>query len=213
MSIRTETIHRALARWLERYSPPMAIKDNMQAMQDETEALLRALLKFAPREGYDGWVAEALERCAYQMKTRAWPTVGELGAVCSNMRKERIGDAAPADEASTVDRMGDWFRRFGNEMPGFGRFDRTEEMIRRGHIANLREARWRGFALSEEQRRIALSQPIGREEWRHHCTVMARIHGITFEEAEAMERVRSRPDHALAAPKRMPRTQDWEAAE
>jgi hypothetical protein len=77
-----------LARWLERYSPPMAIKENARAQQDEVEALLSVLLRFAPKNEPGPWVRRALDKLEYQMKTRAWPTKGELGAVCSNMRKE-----------------------------------------------------------------------------------------------------------------------------
>ena len=87
-SLRTADISKTLSRWLDRYSPPMSMKDKPQAIQDEAEALLRVLLKFAPREGYDGWINRALDQLEYQMKTRAWPTKGELGSVCSNMRKD-----------------------------------------------------------------------------------------------------------------------------
>ena len=87
-AFRKTEIASQLTRWLERYSPPMSIKDNPRAQQDEVESLLRVLLKFAPASDYTPWVNHALDRLEYQMKTRAWPTKGELGAVCSNIRKE-----------------------------------------------------------------------------------------------------------------------------
>lgn len=111
MNIRTNTIQHMLGRWLERYSPPRSMVENEQAQADEVEALLRVLLKYAPSADYEGWVNAALDRCAYQMKTRAWPTMGELGAVCSNMKKEGVGFkvgevAEPKDMAQmTADRM------------------------------------------------------------------------------------------------------------
>ena len=193
MSIRTDTIRRDLGRWLDRYSPPQAMKDNPRAIQDEGEALLRVLLKFAPREGYEGWVADALDRCAYTMKTRAWPTVGELGAACSNLRKDRIGnDLGDGNaEQAIIDRMAEWFRSCGGQLPGHGRPDRTEALVRMGVIRDLREARWRGFALDDAQWRVARTQPPGDDEWRHHVTVMARIKGISYAHCDAIERQRS----------------------
>lgn len=88
MSLRNSEIARQFQDWLQRYSPPQSIKANPKAMQAEADALLKVVLRFAPQDGYNGWVAEALEQCAYSMKTRAWPTVNELGAACSNRRKE-----------------------------------------------------------------------------------------------------------------------------
>ena len=107
MSIRTDTIQNMLERWLDRYSPPRAMAENPQAQTDEIEALLRVLLKYAPGADYEGWVNSALDRCAYQMKTRAWPTMGELGAVCADMKKQGFGVApgqvpAPKDDAEII---------------------------------------------------------------------------------------------------------------
>lgn len=104
MSIHRAEISAILTRWLDRYSPPAAIKDNARALQDEAEALLAVLIRFAPRgeNAEPGpWVRYALDRMEYQMKTRAWPTKGELGAVCSNIKKE-APKAAPEDDG--VDR-------------------------------------------------------------------------------------------------------------
>jgi hypothetical protein len=193
MSVRTETIHGILSRWLDRYSPPQGMKDNPQAIQDEAEALLRVLLRFAPREAYDMWVRDALDRCAYTMKTRAWPTVGDLGAACSNLRKDRRTEAASAggDDMGMIDRMADWHAKFGDQLPGYGRPERTAELVARGVLRDLREARFRGYALDDRQRAEAMSQPPGDDEWRHHVTVMARIKGISFAECDATERQRS----------------------
>ncbi len=95
MSIRQAEIAKALTEWRESYSPPRSMAGNKEAMQRESERLLAVLTKFAPPDGYNGWVSSVLEQCSYQMKTRAWPTVGELGAACSNARKARQADAAP----------------------------------------------------------------------------------------------------------------------
>lgn len=85
--MRTAEISGLFSRWLERYSPPQSIRDNERAQQDEAAALLGVILKFAPRSDYADFTARVLDQVEYQMKTRAWPTKGELGAVCSNLRK------------------------------------------------------------------------------------------------------------------------------
>lgn len=100
MSLRNTEIAGMLRRWLERFSPPASIKDNPRAAQDSADALLRVLLKYAPPSDYVPWINQALDQTEMQMKTRAWPTVHEIGAVCSNMRKDepkRGGHATSLD--------------------------------------------------------------------------------------------------------------------
>lgn len=93
MSFRNEEIAGMLRRWLERFTPPAAIRENPRAAQDSADALLRVLLKYAPRADYVPWVNRILDDTEWQMKTRAWPTVNEIGAVCVNARKDDKGDA------------------------------------------------------------------------------------------------------------------------
>lgn len=88
MSVRTETIANIFAFWLRGYSPPKIMLHDGEVMKAERDKLLRVLLHFAPQSNYEGWVNRALDQLEYQMKTRAWPTKGELGSVCSNLRKE-----------------------------------------------------------------------------------------------------------------------------
>lgn len=95
MSVKTETIATIFAAWLKRYSPPNVMKNDADVMKAERDSLLRVLLKFAPDRDYDGWCNRVLDRLEYQMKTRAWPTKGELGSVCSNLRKEQGGAGGP----------------------------------------------------------------------------------------------------------------------
>lgn len=88
MNIRAAEIARQFAEWAERLTPPQGIKNNPKAMQAEWDALLKVLLRYAPQDGYHQWVEGALEHCAMTLRTRAWPTVNELGAACVNHRKE-----------------------------------------------------------------------------------------------------------------------------
>jgi len=92
MNVKTQTIAGIFQGWLKRYSPPNVMKNDADVMKAERDSLLRVLLKFSPDTDYDGWVNRVLDQLEYQMKTRAWPTKGELGAVCSNLRKMGHGD-------------------------------------------------------------------------------------------------------------------------
>lgn len=99
-SLHKAEISGILLRWLERYSPPTAIKENARAQQDEAEALLAVLLKFAPHTEPGPWVFRALDSMDYRMKTRAWPTKGELAEVCADLRK-KLPAAMPGETLDT----------------------------------------------------------------------------------------------------------------
>jgi hypothetical protein len=102
-ALRHAEINGIFTRWLERYSPPNSMRDNARAQQDEVEALLRVLLKFAPGSDAGQWVREVLDQLEYQMKTRAWPTKGELGAACSNLRKVAARSATSEHDLHPVE--------------------------------------------------------------------------------------------------------------
>ncbi len=102
-----------LTHWLDRYAPPLHLRDKPKAAQDEVEALLRALTKFAPHTEYQAFVRQVFESLEQSLKGRVWPTIAEIGAACSNTRKEaaRTGQASPLvepdDAARTIaDKMG-----------------------------------------------------------------------------------------------------------
>ena len=104
MSLRNSEISGLLTRWLERYTAPSQIRENERAQQDEAKALLGVLLKFAPQEGYGDFINKVFDALEYQMKTRAWPTKAEVGAACSNIRKEtRRAAPAPSDTVDMSD--------------------------------------------------------------------------------------------------------------
>lgn len=99
MNLRSAEIAKQFQEWAERLTPPQGIKNNPKAMQAEWDALLKVLLRFAPSQGYHQWVSEALELCGMNLKTRAWPTLNELGAACSNHRKDHRGASVGAPVA------------------------------------------------------------------------------------------------------------------
>ena len=135
MSIRTETIANIFADFLRRYSPPMAIKGQADLEKAERDGLLRVLLKFAPASDYDVWVNRALDKLEYQMKTRAWPTKGELGAVCSNLRKETGSALAEAPQPKDlIEVAADKMNRGEAVGDGFLYGRQAVEMLRRGLV-------------------------------------------------------------------------------
>jgi hypothetical protein len=90
MSMRDAEIKSIFMSWLERYSPPRNMNDNPSACQAEASALLRIFAKFAPHVNVAAWCREATDLLDEQMKTRAWPTVNEVGAVCRNLQREKL---------------------------------------------------------------------------------------------------------------------------
>jgi len=56
-----------------------------------------------------------------------------------------------------------------------------------GVLSSLREARFKGFALSQEQNRIALDQRMTDDEFEHHCEVMARLRGVDIFDVRTTE--------------------------
>lgn len=88
MNMRTAEISRDFAEWLERRSCPTDLRDKPEAARREADALLKALLKFAPQTEFSPFVRSVLEQLDFQMKTRFWPAIHDVAAVCTNVRKE-----------------------------------------------------------------------------------------------------------------------------
>lgn len=204
MTARTDELSERFTEWLDRYSPPRHMATNPKAMQAEADALLGILARYAPREGYAAWVVEILDRLSSGMKTRAWPTVGEMTEVCkARVPSLRGVTNDEAVEENCLRMMTEWFERKRSQMPSMGRDDRTRKLIDRGVFENEREARFYGFSLSEDDDRKAHSQKMGRDEWNHHCRVLAKIRGCTWQEAADAERRRDPVQITDFKPKRM----------
>lgn len=201
MNPRTDEITERFSEWLDRYSPPRGISNAPKAMQQEADALLNCFLKTAPTQGYTQWVVDKLDALSQSMTTRAWPTVGEAMKVL----KARSGSSSvkndDAVEAACVDAMEKWFAKFKNEMPSMGRDSRTAELIRRGVLADEREARFRGFSLHPDSNRKAKRLPMWPEEWAHHVRVSAQITGndIRTQDAICAEWMRGQSPETMPA--------------
>ncbi|QBX34607.1 hypothetical protein E4191_07695 [Paracoccus liaowanqingii] len=191
--------------WLNRFSPPRQIANNPQAMQDDADGLLRIILDHTPGEGWQDWYHDAIRRLEAGMTTRAWPAPGEVVKACRAAEAPRpSGALSGAGEAQVIGMMINWLGKFGRQMPGYGNALRTRELIRRGALRDVAEARDRGFALfpDEEQalledrraRRAAgetIEQIIGTSEWNRHVRILARIWDCS--EFEAHERAGAGP--------------------
>lgn len=197
--------------WLERFSPPRQIANNPQAMQDDATALLGIFLDHAPAEGWQDWYHDAIRRLEASMTTRAWPAPGEVVRACRGAEAPRPSGAfSSAGEAQIIGMMIDWLVKFRRPMPGYSTPARTRELIRRGALADLTEARAKGFPIfaddeaallrdraERRQRGESLSSILGPDEWRRHVTILARLWGCSEYDA----RVRAAAD---AAPAREP---------
>lgn len=87
-AFRKPEIAKLFTEWLDRYAPPLHLRDKPQAAQAEIDALIGVLLRMAPQTDYAPFIRAVTEKLDFTMKVRTWPSVQELGAACSNARKE-----------------------------------------------------------------------------------------------------------------------------
>jgi hypothetical protein len=103
MNYRQVEIAKIFSEWLDRRSCPNDLRDKPKAAADEAEALLRAVAKFAPQSEYQPFIHRVLDQLDYQMKTRFWPTVNEVAAAASNLRKEVAVSKVKTDDDDEKD--------------------------------------------------------------------------------------------------------------
>lgn len=179
--MRSETIGQRLDRILDRLTPPRAISKNVEAQAQEVQAMHKAISAACPKSGYEEWLDRFEERLFSDLKTRAWPTLNEVKRACHEKSSGSMNKGQEIDLAAL------WFQKTNRPHPALNDPMITSEMISRGLLSDIREARWRGFDLTTEQGREAREMRPGREEWNHHVSVMARLNDMTFQEAEARE--------------------------
>lgn len=103
MNLRQAEIAQALTRWLDRYSCPQHLREKPEAAQAEAEKIAGVLSKMAPSTEVQPFLNRVFDALDYQMKTRAWPTVGEVAAVCSNIRKEVTFTSEPTEAKTPME--------------------------------------------------------------------------------------------------------------
>lgn len=177
--IRESEIAKTFAEWLQFYSPPRQIAQSPEMMQKESERLLSIIVKMAPHEGYNGWVGAVLDVVASNMKTRAWPTVAEIGAACSSQNKSlrKSPDAAPQPTAMDVYEL-NANRMKAGEPVGEGYLYGKEaiEMIVRGLIDEATMTRYRSGAFFARKNAYGEEAALAWEaeaKQRHHDAWMA----------------------------------------
>lgn len=85
MNFRTEHISQHLTKYLDRRFPPRGMSADAQA--EEFRALLRAVIKLAPEEGYQEWWPKLEDSLDSIMQTRSWPTVNQIRAAAKLVGK------------------------------------------------------------------------------------------------------------------------------
>ena len=166
----------ALEGFLDRLSPPRQIAANPQAVEAEAAQILAAFDRHAPPDGFAEWWAQVTTELLRRMKTRAWPLVSEVESACAAVRQAKGGAASEAEvERLILDRMTDWFALRKTQMPGYGKPSRTVALIRRGVLRDEREARFRGFDMTQDMRDRAHQQAATPDEAAAHAAALERL--------------------------------------
>jgi hypothetical protein len=132
-----EIVSRAFNAWLERYAPPVHLRDKAEAAQREADALLAAALRHMPEREVEAWVTalcDALDRSA---TTRCWPTVREVEAAAGKAHVA-LGPVREAPADWRLDDAAITARRIRNGEPFAAAHLRgavADEMLRRGLIS------------------------------------------------------------------------------
>lgn len=183
MNLHQQDLTNRMAAFLSRRTAPKAIAGNVEAQKAEMAALVRAAMRYAPRDGLHQWWQEFEDALLSRMKTHGWPIQSEIDAAAKAIRRE--GSANPLAQ---IDLAAQYASTHGKPLPWANTPEYTFHLTKMGVLTSLRDSRFRGFALSPEQNRIALDQPMSRAEFDHHCKVLADLRGEAIEEVERTER-------------------------
>ena len=193
-NIRDAELSQMLSGLLGRLSPPRNIANNPAAIAEEIGALAKSVSRLAPNHGYREWFIAFSDALASRMKTRAYPIVSELEAAARDIAHQSGNVSSGAESADfyelkAVERMADWFGKFRSQMPSHGKPSRTAALVRQGVLRDLREARFCGFDLSDEQMAAAVALPMGPDEARHHNSVTGDLVAIAERNASMAEEI------------------------
>lgn len=200
---RDQDLSERLTGLLGRRTPPRGFHGNERAMREEFHVLLRIILRCAPKADWPEWWGRFDDELNARVRTRSWPVAAEVEEACRAIAKAALAEGSDEQvEAAAVDRMADWFERFRSQLPGHGRPSRTRELIRRGVLRDLREARFYGFDLTDAENRQALQAPMGADERQHHEVVsdkLAAINAQLAQNAETVQRAKAGMQRGEAA--------------
>lgn len=90
MSIRSQHITAQVGRFLDRFSPPANLKGNEQATADTRAAIVRAISRMLPSDGFTDQLTALLDEIENRAETRAWPTVFEVNRAAQAIAKAGV---------------------------------------------------------------------------------------------------------------------------
>lgn len=192
--MRNEFLEERLKNLLGRYSPPRLIEKSPALQADEIRQLLGSLGRAAPQRGWEFWWDRFEPALLERMKTRAWPTVNEI----SRAAEAAHADAPAATSAQTSEVAIQYFVDNSKPHPTLNNPSITAEIVQRGLVDDIRDARFRGLSLSDQDSKRAKEMRPGADEWRRHVGVMSKIQCVSFAEAEAREIREMSPDQLPA---------------
>lgn len=181
--MREQIIETRLRDLLKRLSPPMRVKGSAELQAQEVKALFDAISARAPRSDVEDWMRRWEEMLLRSHSTRAWPILKEVHDAADRLQR----DAAPGEANISVDAdyAAAWIQRTGRVPGWLNSVELTAELLRRGVVSDLREARFRGCEMTREQDEAARKMKMGRDERDHHLKVMARLWNCSIAEAAA----------------------------
>lgn len=178
--MRSEIIEKRLRSILSRLSPPRSIANNAEAQKSEAAAMLKALSASCPTRGVDDWLDSFEEALFSALETRAWPTLREVKKAC----RVKISSSGATSDVEIALK---WFNTFNKPHPVLNNPQITAEILSRGMVEDIREARWRGLDLTTEDRdRARYMRPV-KDEWHRHVSVMAALRGQSLDDCERQE--------------------------
>ena len=197
--------------FLARFQPPAYMRgedaQSVAVRQEEADELLRCIAAAVPDGDWQRPLDELLREIAAGMRTRAWPTQGEIRDAVKRVRQMRAERSEPSagkdrNVIALADLAATWFAKFGTPPPGsYCDGEVTRALIDRGVLASPQLARFLGFRLSLLDLDAARSAPECIEERRHdeavHQKLRAWREAVIAGGAPAAGPVRSRrpPEH------------------
>lgn len=102
MTIREDFLGEKLERYLSRKTMPRGLDSKPAARDEELQALMRCLTRYAPRERYDEWWPRFEDRLSEDAQTRAWPSEGEIKKAALSIRERQTTTVSQGDEIDPV---------------------------------------------------------------------------------------------------------------
>lgn len=157
MTVRKDFLETKLMAFLDRRTPPRALSD--QAQIDEASALVRALDRLAPRNGYDEWWRRFEDALTQRERSRAWPIVAEIQSAAESL-KSRGSEPSGEEPAHVYDMVRSWWLEHRDPMPSLAKMHHAGMLVAEG-IATWPELHFAGFPLP------AIAYPSGwKDDWR-----------------------------------------------